>query len=132
MGHGVKVLLDTCTLLWLTQEPEKLSNTCMGVINEPSTILLLSHASVWEIVLKIQSGKFNFPMPLRKWLDEQKSVWAFEYLPINLEHLLRTGEIEKHHLDPFDRLLVVQAMTENIGILTPDEFIAKYPVHSIW
>ena len=71
-------------------------------------------------------------MPLRKWIDVQKSVWTFEYLPINLEHLLRTGEIEKHHEDQFDRLLVVQAMTENIGILTPDEFIAKYPVHSIW
>ena len=119
MGPGVKVLLDTCTFLWLTQEPEKLSNTCRAVIDDPSTILLVSHASVWEIVLKIQSGKFFFPMPFRKWLDEQKSVWGFEYLPVNLEHLLRTGEIEKHHGDPFDRIIIVQ-------------FIAKYPVHSIW
>ncbi len=132
MGLGVRVLLDTCTLLWLTQKPRKLSRECKRTIDEPSTQLLVSYVCVWELLLKIAAGKFTFPIPLRKWLEQQKSQWQFDYLPIGLEHLLRTAEIEKHHADPFDRLLVSQAMTENISVLTPDEFIAEYPVHVIW
>ncbi len=87
---------------------------------------------MWELLLKIGVGKFIFPLPLRKWLEQQKAQWQFNYLPIGLEHLLRTAEIEKHHADPFDRLLVSQAIVENIGILTPDESIARNPVHVIW
>jgi len=94
--------------------------------------LVVSHVSVWEILLKVQAGKFTFPIPLRKWLSDQKSVWGFLYLDIELEHLLRLEEIERHHSDPFDRLLVTQAIVENIGIITPDSWIAKYPVQVIW
>lgn len=128
----MRVLLDTCTLLWLTQAPDKLSDSCREVINNSQYTMLLSHACVWEMLLKSQSGKLTFPMPLRMWLEEQKRVWGFEYLKIGLEHLLRTGEIERHHSDPFDRLLVAQAIVENISILTPDGFISMYPVHVIW
>ena len=59
MGFGVKVLLDACTLIWLTQEPEMLSDSGRKAIDDPAILLLVSHASVWEIALKIQSGKFT-------------------------------------------------------------------------
>ena len=132
MGFCVRVLLDTCSLIWLTQEPAKLSDTCKAEIDNPENSLVVSHASVWEILLKNRAGKFTFPLPIRRWLEKQKLIWDFEYLAISLEHLLRTGEIEGHHNDPFDRLLVAQSIIENISILTPDSAIAKYPVHVIW
>ena len=128
----MKVLLDTCTLVWLTQEPRRLSSACRRAIDEPATELVVSHASVWELALKSGAGKFAFPMPLRRWLHEQQKQWRFEYLSVSLEHVLKTTELARHHVDPFDRLLVAQAMAENVSVLTPDEHIARYPVHAIW
>jgi len=128
----VTFLLDTCTLIWLTQEPERLSAKGKAVIESPETDLLVSHASVWEMLLKSQAGKLSFPAPLRKWLRDQQDHWGFRYLDITLEHLLRTGELARHHVDPFDRLLVTQAIVENLAILTPDPWIVRYPVQAIW
>jgi len=128
----VNILLDTCTLIWLTQEPERLSEKSKTIIENPDNELLVSHVSVWEMLLKTQAGKLSFPVPLRKWLSDQQNTWDFRYLNISLEHLLRVEEIERHHSDPFDRLLVTQAIVENIGIVTPDPWIAKYPVQVLW
>lgn len=128
----MNILLDTCTLIWLTQEPERLSEKSKTIIENPDNELLVSHVSVWEMLLKTQAGKLSFPVPLRKWLSDQQNTWDFRYLNITLEHLLRVEEIERHHSDPFDRLLVTQAIVENIGIVTPDPWIAKYPVQVLW
>ncbi len=128
----MNILLDTCTLIWLTQEPERLSEKSKTIIENPDNELLVSHVSVWEMLLKTQAGKLSFPVPLRKWLSDQQNTWDFRYLNISLEHLLRVEEIERHHSDPFDRLLVTQAIVENIGIVTPDPWIAKYPVQVLW
>lgn len=128
----MNILLDTCTLIWLTQESERLSEKSRTIIENPDNELLVSHVSVWEMLLKTQAGKLSFPVPLRKWLSDQQNTWDFRYLNISLEHLLRVEEIERHHSDPFDRLLVTQAIVENIGIVTPDPWIAKYPVQVLW
>jgi len=128
----VTILLDTCTLIWLTQEPERLSGKSKTLIESPENELIVSHASVWEMLLKSHAGKLSFPVPLRKWLRDQQSIWGFRYLNIALEHLLRTEEIERHHGDPFDRLLITQAIVENLGILTPDPWIARYPLQVLW
>jgi len=126
------ILLDTCVLIWLTQEPEKLSEKSKEVLEKPDNELLVSHVSVWEMHLKMQAEKLSLSLPLRKWLSEQQSIWGFFYLAITLEHLLRTGEIERHHSDPFDRLLVSQSIVESLSIMTPDPWIPRYPVHVIW
>lgn len=128
----MNILLDTCTLIWLTQEPERLSENSTTIIDNLDNELLVSHVSVWEMLLKMQAGKFSFRVPLRKWLADQQGIWHFRYLNISLEHLLRMEEIEQHHRDPFDRLLVTQAIVGNIGIVTPDPWIAKYPVQVLW
>jgi len=119
-------------LIWLTQEPEKLSEKSKEVLEKPDNELLVSHVSVWEMLLKMQAEKLSLSLPLRKWLSEQQSIWGFFYLAITLEHLLRTGEIERHHSDPFDRLLVSQSIVESLSIMTPDPWIPRYPVHVIW
>ena len=128
----MRALLDTCVLLWLTQEPTKLSAGCRSAIDTPDVDLLVSHASVWEMALKSQAGKLEFPTPLRRWLADQRKEWQFDYVPITVEHILRTCEIERHHVDPFDRLLIAQALVNDLVILTPDDMIARYPVQTVW
>jgi len=128
----VILLLDTCTLLWLTQELDRLLGECRGGIGDLANDLLVSHASIWELALKTLAGQLSFSAPLRMWLAEQRGTWRFDYLPITGEHILRTLEIERHHQDPFDRLLVAQAMEANLPVVTPDPAIARYPVQVIW
>ena len=126
------LLLDTCTLVWLAQEPSRLSKVCRATIDDPQTDLLVSHATLWEMALKVGAGKLTFSPPLRRWLIEQQDIWKFDYLVISDDHILRTLEVERHHVDPFDRLLVTQALAENLPIATPDPLIARYPVQILW
>ena len=128
----MRVILDTCSLIWLCMEPDRLSEHAGQIIDADATQCLISHVSVWEIALKIKSGKMVFPKPLRRWIFEQKEEWELEWIPISLNHLLRTTEMEGYHDDPFDRLLVAQALEENIPIITPDKYITRYPVEVIW
>jgi PIN domain nuclease of toxin-antitoxin system len=128
----VILLLDTCTLLWLTQEPDRLSACSRAAIDEADNELVVSHATIWELALKTLAGKLSFSPPLRRWLAEQKGIWRFGYLAITEEQILRTLEIERHHLDPFDRLLVAQALDRNLPIITPDPFISRYPIQVLW
>lgn len=128
----MRLLLDTCTLLWLTQEPARLSSACRNAIDDQHNDLVVSDASVWEMALKSLAGKLTFSPPLRRWLSDQRALWNFASLPVKEEHILRTLEIERHHADPFDRLIISQAMTENIPVLTPDAEMAKYQVQVIW
>jgi PIN domain nuclease of toxin-antitoxin system len=126
------VLLDTCTLLWLCGNPKKLSNKVKECIDSEDTEIVVSLVSVWEMGLKTQSGKMKFPKPLRRWIHDQREIWKFDVLSISLEHILTTNELPEHHKDPFDRLLIAQALRNNIPFLTPDKIIAEYPVEVIW
>lgn len=126
------LLMDTCTLLWLTQEPDRLSDSSRAAIDESDNELVVSHATIWELASKTLAGKLSFSPPLRRWLAEQKGIWRFRYLAITEEQILRTLEIERHHLDPFDRLLAAQALDRNLPIITPDPSISRYPVQVFW
>ena len=128
----MNLFLDTCVLLWLTVQPRKLSALARNAIDDEENNLYVSHATVSEIALKSAAGKLDLPMPLRSWLDYQHREWGFEYVKIGLEHLLRTAELHRHHADPFDRLLIAQAICDGFAIVTPDIEIAKYPVHVVW
>lgn len=128
----MRLLLDTCVVLWLAAEPGRLSSIARQVIDDEESDLVVSHASVWELALKSGAGKLILPTPLRTWVEEQHREWGFEYLPIGLEHILRTCELHRHHVDPFDRLIIAQAIVDGLAIVTPDERISGYPVHVIW
>ena len=127
----MKCLLDTCTFIWLTSEPKSLSELARKSI-EDSEALLLSDVSVWEICLKWQSGKIVLPRPPRDWCEEQIEIWNLQHLEIRRNHLFRVTELPVFHKDPFDRLLVAQALEERVTIVTPDHFIRQYPVSVVW
>jgi PIN domain nuclease of toxin-antitoxin system len=101
-------------------------------VDDAANELLLSDAAVWEMALKAAAGKLTFPVPLRVWLVDQRATWHFDYVPIRQDQILRTLELERHHTDPIDRLMIAQALTDDLSIVTPDGFISKYPVRVVW
>ena len=126
------LLLDTCTLIWLVSDPTRLSKRVVEALNDRTIDLYLSDTTVWEIGLKWQAGKIGLPAPPRLWIEEQSARWLFVSLPIRRPHLYRVTELPEHHRDPFDRLLVAQAIEEGLAIATPDQQIGRYPVAVLW
>jgi len=128
----LKLLLDTCTLIWLVSAPARLSKRVAEAIDSEDTELLLSDSSVWELALKWEAGKIELPQPPRNWVTSQSRLWDLEPLAIKRSHLYRAVELPQHHRDPFDRLLVAQAIESTLTIATPDPHIHRYPVASLW
>ena len=125
------LLLDTCTFIWLASEPSRISAEAAGAIDEASDVYL-SDVTVWEICLKWQSKKIILPALPRTWVEDQARAWQLRRRPIGREELYRTTELADIHRDPFDRLLVAQALVEGFRIVTPDPAIRQYPVTVVW
>ena len=132
MGNGVKLLLDTCVFIWLTQAPEELSPGAKRAINAAENELWLSHASVWEIHLKHLAGKLTLPENPRKWFPQQFATWGIRDRPIDLESLHLTSELPPVHKDPFDRMLVAQARTHRMTLISPDRVFRDYGIRPVW
>jgi PIN domain nuclease of toxin-antitoxin system len=126
------LLLDTCTFVWLAAEPDRLSPSARTLLDDASESLVLSDVSVWELGLKWQLGKMQLPEPPRRWVETQAEVWHLERQPVERSHIYRTTELAPIHRDPFDRLLVAQAIEHDYTLVTPDREIAKYPVVVRW
>jgi PIN domain nuclease of toxin-antitoxin system len=126
------LLLDTCTLLWLAASPRLLSRAARAALDAPHARLFVSDASIWEVCLKWQAGKLQLPTPPRRWMIEQLGLWHLDRLALEPEHYYRTTELAPIHRDPFDRLLVAQAMVRDLTIVTPDPAIRAYPVAVLW
>ena len=102
----MKLLLDTCALIWLASDPDQLSAAAEKAINDPVSILHVSQASLWEIILKHGAGKLSLPEPPRSWWMAQVSKWGLVELPILAEALFSSSELPRHHKDPFDRVIL--------------------------
>ena len=132
MGTLTHYLLDTCTLIWLCAEPERLSPVAKEAIDAADSSLLLSDVSALEISLKWNAGKLILPDPPRHWLETQIDAWRLECLSLRRADIYRAAELPSYHQDPFDRLLVATALNSTATILTPDSAIQKYPVSYRW
>ena len=126
----MKVLLDTNTFLWGLSAPEKLSLTARNAVS--SSERHLSVASIWEVLIKVRVGKLPFPIRAGEYLTSQMSANGVTVLPIKLDHALQIESLPMHHRDPFDRILIAQAMEEDWPIITSDPMFKKYPVKVIW
>ena len=125
-------LLDTHVFLWaISEEYGKLSLKARQLIEQPANRLLLSAASLWEISLKVQAGKLKLPVEKEFFMEEMAHL-NVETMPIVAAHVLDTLTLPKHHVDPFDRLLVSQSRVERIPLITADPAIRKYPIETIW
>lgn len=122
----MKLLLDTQILLWAAGHPERLSAAARKQLNNPQNELLFSAASLWEIAIKRSLGREDFrvePRLLRRGLLDN----GYIELPITGEHAVSIDSLPDLHKDPFDRILLAQALTEGITLLTADAQLARYP-----
>jgi PIN domain nuclease of toxin-antitoxin system len=128
----IRVLFDTHAFLWWDSEPEKLSAEARSICLAPDTILLLSVVSLWEILIKIQIGKMSLRCPIRQIVDEQVRSNGVTILPVSANHVFAVETLPLLHRDPFDRLLIAQAVVEEAFLVSADETVRGYPVKSIW
>jgi PIN domain nuclease of toxin-antitoxin system len=120
----VKLLLDTHVLLWWLENPKQLSAGAIEAIRDEENVVLVSSAVVWEIVIKKALHKLTAPDGISEVLAESR----FEPLAITIEHALAVQNLPMHHRDPFDRILIAQAIVEGMTLVHRDREIAKYPV----
>jgi len=128
----VKLLLDTCTFLWLAADHCRLSEAVSAAVTSHENQTFLSTASAWEISIKYASGKLNLrqhPDRLIPKLREASNIYS---LAIDEESALLAGRLAQFHSDPFDRVLVAQAVVHGMTILTPDRNIEQYAVRVLW
>lgn len=122
----MKLLLDTHLLLWAAGEPGRLSTEARTLIDNRDNELLFSAASLWEVVIKRGVGRKDFkvdPRLLRRGLLDN----GYSELPVLSDHVVAIDSMPQIHKDPFDRLLVAQAIVEGITLLTTDSLLAQYP-----
>lgn len=128
----MRVLLDTHTFLWFLLEDPQLSTTASDVIIDPTNDVEVSPATYWEIAIKIRLGKYALPEPYDIFIEREITTNDFHILPIEPKHTAVLTTLPLHHRDPFDRLLIAQALVEAIPILSVDTAFDAYPVTRLW
>ena len=121
------LLLDTHVLLWWMDNPGQLSRQAQRAIQDGANRVYISAAVAWEIAIKKSLGKLSTTDDLEEMMDANR----FIPLPVTIPHALAVLSLPNHHRDPFDRMLVAQAMHEGFRLVTRDQEIAKYPVPQI-
>ena len=122
----MRVLLDTHVLLWAAGQPEKLPRKARKLLDDPETAPIFSAASLWEIAIKQGIGREDFqvePRLLRRGLLDN----GYEELAVTSAHAVALDMLPALHKDPFDRLLIAQALVEGITLVTSDDTVARYP-----
>ena len=128
----MKLLLDTQAFLWFVLNDRALSQAACDLIVDPLNDILLSPASYWKIAIKISIGKYKIPGNFETWIEHQIQVNELEILPIKVAHAAAIVTLPFHHKDPFDRLLIAQALTEKIPIISVDVVLNHYAVTRYW
>jgi len=128
----VKILLDTCTFLWIITDAPQLSRRARALFQAPDNVVYLSAGSAWEIAIKHALGRLPFPDAPERFLPEMRDAHGIEPLPIDEESALHISRLPALHRDPFDRLIVSQAIVHGLSILTPDPLVTQYPARTIW
>ncbi len=128
----MRALLDTNAFLWFISGSDRLSSKASDYIADFNNDLVISKASLWEIAIKTSLGKLELLSPFDQLIPTQLEKNAIDVLPIELDHISGIINLEFHHRDPFDRLIIAQGITEQIPIVTSDRMFTKYPVEVIW
>ena len=128
----MRVLLDTHALLWLITGDKRLSKTSIKIFLNTDNRLYFSIISLWEICIKKSLDKISLK---NNWLDiiqEEMKTNSIQWLPVEVHHCAKVIELPFYHRDPFDRMLIAQAMTEDLSILSRDNRFSAYDIKCIW
>ena len=128
----MKVLLDTHAFLWSISGDDRLSKNAEETFLNPSIHLLFSAASFWEICIKMSLGKLSLKRGWLKTIQKEMKINAIQWLPVEMQHCAELINLPFHHRDPFDRMLIAQAMIEDLQILSRDRRLSAYDIARIW
>ena len=127
----MRLLVDTHAFLWFVVGDSKLSRTARRTLEEENIELHLSAVSVWEMAIKSSLGRLTLPAPAAEYVADKMKA-GLHVLPVDWVHAAAVGQLPFHHRDPFDRLLVAQAQTERMPVVTSDRVFRRYGVTVIW
>jgi PIN domain nuclease of toxin-antitoxin system len=128
----VRLLLDTHTLIWALDDPSKLSGLAATALQDPTNDLLLSAATVWELAIKTGQKKLTLSLPYRQWMDKAIADLELSIVPVTVVYAERQAGLPPHHKDPFDRLIIAQALVEGIAVVCADPAFDAYGVTRLW
>jgi PIN domain nuclease of toxin-antitoxin system len=128
----VKVLLDTATFWWIASGSDRLPQRVADVFSDAANEVALSPVSIWELIVKQQIGKLPVPLPMVDLLKQVRQERLIRSLPVTESAVMRLSALPPLHRDPFDRLLICQALDEGMTLVTPDEQVRAYPVPTLW
>ncbi len=128
----MRLLLDTHAFLWFILDDPQLSAAAKAAIEDPANVVEISPASYWEIAIKIGLKKYSLPQPYQQFMESQIATNDFQVLHIEPRHTSALTTMPPHHKDPFDRLLVAQALVEGIPLVSVDPDLDKYLITRLW
>ena len=126
------LLLDTHAFLWFVTDDPKLAATAKSAIADANNEILVSPASYWEVAIKVSIGKYTLTAPFETFITRGIKDNDFRILPIEPKHTAALINMPFHHRDPFDRLIIAQAMVENVGVVSADPAFDSYGVTRLW
>lgn len=128
----MRVLLDTHALIWAVDQPDRLGARARSALEDASSDVLISAATIWEIAIKTRLGKLTLSVPYRDWMNRAIADLSATLLPITVEYADMQATLPGHHRDPFDRMLIAQAIVEKISLVANEEMFDQYGVARLW
>ena len=128
----MRFLVDTHACLWAIQSPEKLTERVRSIFTDRKAELLVSIATPWEMALKAGIGKLENGAEILDKFESRVTASGYRILETSIKHTIESGYLPRYHKDPFDRLLIAQALDLNIPILSRDDIFDMYGVKRVW
>jgi PIN domain nuclease of toxin-antitoxin system len=128
----MRLLLDTHAFIWLTSRRAEMPSSAWALLRNPDNALLVSIASIWEMGIKSNHGKLTLADPFAQFVRRGFAENNIDLLPISVDHVVRLEQLPRHHKDPFDRMIVAQALEEDIPVIGRDRMLDEYGVDRRW
>jgi PIN domain nuclease of toxin-antitoxin system len=128
----MRLLLDTHALIWWVSSSEQLPKKVLDLLEDADNRLFLSVASIWEMQIKCQNGKLELGKPLAQLVSNQQVSNGLKILLVEPSHIYALKDLPDVHRDPFDRIMIAQAIVEDLGFVSADHVLSGYPVRQIW
>ena len=128
----MRCLVDTQALIWYVDQDYLVSVKGRAAITDPANELLLSAASIWEIAIKVGLRKLRLSMSYRMWMDKAIADLGIVILPITVDYAEVQSQLPRHHGDPFDRLIMAQALVESVPVISSDLQLDAYGINRVW
>ena len=128
----MKLLIDAHALIWYVDQDHLLSPTARAAMTDPSSDRLVGAGTIWEIAIKVRLKKLSLSQPYRRWMEQAMTGLMLTILPISVEHADVQAGLSRHHNDPFDRLLIAQALVETIQVVSADAQLDAYGINRLW